>query len=54
MVKLEAVSYGKENGKIIAIEVYSDGSTRIVKIKDGIIDYVLNGVSKNKILEDEK
>lgn len=43
MVNLETVEYGKEEGRLIAIEVYSDGSTRKVQIKDGMVDYILNG-----------
>jgi len=55
MVKLESVSYRKENGKTIATEIYSDGSTRRVEIgKDGVVDYIINGSDKNKTTEDEK
>lgn len=46
MAKLEVVEYGKENGQLIAIEVYSDGSTRKVQIKEGIVDYILKGSKK--------
>lgn len=43
MVRLEVVEYGKEDGQLIAIEVYSDGSIRKVQIKNGVVDYILNG-----------
>lgn len=53
MVKLEVVDYGKQNGKLIAVEVYSDGSTRTVYMKDGIVDYILKG-SEDEVPEDIK
>ncbi len=43
MAKLEVVEYEKEDGQLIAIETYSDGSTRKVQIKEGIVDYILKG-----------
>ena len=42
MANLEIVKYEKENGSLIAIETYGDGSTRKVQIKNGIVDYILN------------
>jgi hypothetical protein len=48
MTKLEVVEYGKENGQLIAIEVYSDGSTRKVTLTNGIVDYILNGETKKE------
>lgn len=29
--------------QLIAFEIYDNGDTRIIKIKDGITDYILNG-----------
>jgi hypothetical protein len=49
MANLEVVEYGKEDGKLIAIEIYSDGSTRKVCIKNGIVDYIINGIAINNI-----
>lgn len=43
MAKLETVKYEKEDGQLVAIETYSDGSTRKVKIVNGMVDYILNG-----------
>lgn len=43
MVSLEVVDYGKEDGQLVAIEIYSDGSTRKVKLKNGVVDYILTG-----------
>lgn len=58
MSNLEVVEYGKEDGKLVAIEIYSDGSTRKVFIKNGIVDYIINGESLSnridKILTPEK
>lgn len=48
MANLEVVEYGREGGKLIAIEVYSDGSTRKVQIKNGITDYILSGCVKSE------
>ena len=52
MANLEVVEYGRENGQLIAIEVYSDGSTRKIQIKEGITDYILTGCVKGG-LDDE-
>ncbi len=54
MVKLEIVEYGKEDGQLVAIEVYSDGSTRKVQIKNGIVDYILHGKEEMKDGKGEK
>lgn len=43
MAKLEQVIYEKENGKLVATEMYDDGTERKVKIKNGITEYVLLG-----------
>lgn len=46
MAKLESVSYEKVDGELRAIEQYTDGSTRSVKLVNGITDYVLHGVDE--------
>ncbi len=43
MTKLESVSYEKVDGELRAIEKYADGSTRSVKLVNGVVDYVLHG-----------
>ncbi len=43
MTKLESVSYEKVDGELRAIEKYEDGSTRSVKLVNGVTDYILNG-----------
>ena len=44
--KLKSVKYAKEDGKLTAYEKYEDGSTKIVRINNGIVDYILNGAEK--------
>lgn len=44
--KLIKVEYKNEKGKLIAIENYTDGSKRKVKIKNGIVNYILEGERK--------
>lgn len=46
MANIQSVEYKGENGKLIAIELYSDGSKRTVEIKNGIVDYILNGTNE--------
>jgi len=43
MANIQSVEYICGNGNLIAIELYSDGSKRVVEIKNGIVDYILNG-----------
>lgn len=41
--RLVKVEYSKKNGKLVATEVYSNGDTQVVKIKYGVITYILKG-----------
>lgn len=44
--KLIKVKYMKIEGKLKAIELYDDNSTRLVEIKEGIVNYILTGKEK--------
>ena len=46
MAELKKVEYKTVNGKLESHEIYSDGSTRIIKQENGIVDYILQGKVK--------
>ena len=43
MRRLTGVHYAKEEGKLVAYEKYNDNTTRKIQIKNGMVDYILNG-----------
>lgn len=45
-IKLKKVEYFVIEGKLKAIELYDDDSIRLVEVKDGITNYILNGDAK--------
>ena len=51
-MKLKSVSYAKLNGYIYAIETYEDYSVKVVKIENGITNYILTGTNELKKIEE--
>ena len=43
MAKLDNVEYKNENGKLLAVEFWDNGDVRFVRIKKGMVHYILNG-----------
>lgn len=43
MIKLKLVRFTKKNEQLTAVETYSDNSIKEIPIKNGIVNYILEG-----------
>jgi len=41
--KLKSVTYEKKGKETYAVQNYEDGSTKKVKVRNGVVDYIING-----------